>query len=124
VKWPEAKNFAHLICAQMAADSPMKYLDTMSKARRTGRIFLDYLRNDKTATAVAVLSPRARAAAPVSMPLSWEMVKAGLEPMRYTVRSAQQLLAKSKPWTGYAQAARPLNESISRVVATRKKKRS
>jgi bifunctional non-homologous end joining protein LigD len=124
VRWPEAKNFTHLICAQMAADSPSKYLDTMSKSQRAGRIFLDYLRNDKTATAVAPLSPRAREGAPVSMPLHWAMVKANLDPKRYTVRSAAALLFKSKPWADYAQAARPLRDAISRLVTTPRKQRS
>jgi len=64
VRWPVAKNFAHIICAQMAHDSPAKYLDTMSKSQRVGKIFLDYLRNDRMSTAVAVLSPRARDGAP------------------------------------------------------------
>jgi bifunctional non-homologous end joining protein LigD len=124
VKWPEAKNFSHLICAQMATDSPKKYLDTMSKAQRTGRIFLDYLRNDKTATAVAVLSPRARDGAPVSMPLNWEGVKANLDPKRYDIRTAQSILRKSGAWSGYAASHRPLRESIARLIAPGKKPRS
>jgi bifunctional non-homologous end joining protein LigD len=124
VKWPEAKNFAHLICAQMASDAPKKYLDTMSKAQRTGRIFLDYLRNDKTATAVAVLSPRARAGAPVSMPLNWQSVKAGLDPKRYDIATAQTILKKSGAWAGYAKAHRPLRDSISRLLAPVRKPRS
>jgi bifunctional non-homologous end joining protein LigD len=115
VRWPVAKNFAHIICAQMAAESPAKYLDNMSKSQRGGKIFLDYLRNDRTATAVAVLSPRARDGAPVSMPVHWKDVRSGLDPKRFTLRSAPQLLKKSKPWAGYDSAARSLADAI-RVI--------
>jgi bifunctional non-homologous end joining protein LigD len=117
VAWPAAKNFAHLICAQMAQDSPTHYLDTMSKKDRTGRIFLDYLRNDRTSTAVAVLSPRARPGAPVSMPIHWKDVKAGLDPMRYTLHTAPDLLEKSKPWDDYLKSAKSLAKAIRRVTA-------
>ena len=102
--WPQAKAMAREICARMAADSPQKYLLSMTKKDRTGRIFLDYLRNDRMATAVAPLSPRARAGAPVSMPLGWEQVKAGLEPGRFTIRTAAALLAKSGAWKDYDAA--------------------
>jgi bifunctional non-homologous end joining protein LigD len=122
VRWEDAKNFAHLICAQMAGDSPGKYLDTMSKVQRKGRIFLDYLRNDRTATAVAVLSSRARDGAPVSMPIHWKQVGKGLQPKKFTVRTAPAILRQSKPWDGYDQAARPLAEAIGRVVARPSKK--
>jgi bifunctional non-homologous end joining protein LigD len=115
VRWPVAKNFAHIICAQMAADSPAKYLDNMSKSQRGGRIFLDYLRNDRTATAVAVLSPRARDGAPVSMPVLWKDVRRGLDPKRFTLRSAPELLKKSNPWAGYDVAPRSLADAI-RVI--------
>jgi bifunctional non-homologous end joining protein LigD len=117
VAWPAAKNFAHIICAQMAQDSPAKYLDTMSKKERVGRIFLDYLRNDRTATAVAVLSSRARPGAPVSMPIHWKDVKEGLDPSRYTVRTAPGILRKSKPWAQYPQAAQSLAKAIRQVTA-------
>jgi bifunctional non-homologous end joining protein LigD len=120
VRWPVAKNFAHIICAQMANDSPEKYLDNMSKSQRVGKIFLDYLRNDRLSTAVAVLSPRARGGAPISMPVQWKDVRRGLDPKRYTVRSAPPLLRKAKPWEGYEKAARSLADAIRSVTGTAK----
>jgi bifunctional non-homologous end joining protein LigD len=117
VAWPAAKDFAHIICAQMAQDSPTKYLDTMSKKDRVGRIFLDYLRNDRTSTAVAVLSSRARAGAPVSMPIHWKDVKTGLDPARYTVRTGAALLKTSKPWERYSDSARSLASAIRQVTS-------
>jgi bifunctional non-homologous end joining protein LigD len=123
VAWPTAKNFAHIICAQMVQDSPGKYLDTMSKNQRVGKIFLDYLRNDRMSTAVGVLSPRARDGAPVSMPLDWKEVRRGLMPKKYTVRSAAALLRKKKPWEGYAGAARSLADAIRAVTRTSRSRR-
>jgi bifunctional non-homologous end joining protein LigD len=117
VAWPAAKNFAHIICAQMASDSPKKYLDSMSKKDRVGRIFLDYLRNDRTSTAVAVLSPRARPGAPVSMPIHWKEVKATLKPERFHIRSGPELLEKSTPWADYERAARSLSEAIGKMIS-------
>jgi bifunctional non-homologous end joining protein LigD len=117
VDWATAKHFAHIVCAQMAQDSPTRYLDTMSKKARAGRIFLDYLRNDRTATAVAVLSSRARAGAMISMPVRWRDVTPGLDPARYTVRTGAALLQKSKPWQDYADCARSLASAIRQLAA-------
>jgi bifunctional non-homologous end joining protein LigD len=117
IDWPVAKAFAREVCRQMMEDSPERYLINMSKDARQGKIFLDYLRNDRMSTAVAVLSPRAREGAPVSMPISWSMVKAGLDPKRFTVRTAPALLAKSKPWPDYAKSARPLQTAIEKLSA-------
>ncbi|HTW38733.1 MAG TPA: non-homologous end-joining DNA ligase [Steroidobacteraceae bacterium] len=117
--WPTAKSFAQTLCTQMAADSPDRYLVTMAKKARAGRIFLDYLRNDRFATAVAPLSPRAREGAPVSMPLNWSQVRAGLAPARYTVRTAPSLLAKARPWSEYDAAGSPLERAIERLRGRR-----
>jgi bifunctional non-homologous end joining protein LigD len=114
--WPLAKAFAHEVVKQMAADSPNLYLTTMAKKDRSGRIFLDYLRNDRTATAVAVLSTRARTGATVSMPLDWTQVKKGLDPKRFTIRTVTGLLAKSKAWKDYNHSARPLETAIKRLT--------
>jgi len=116
LEWPVAKAFARDVCAKMAADSPEKYLITMAKAQRTGRIFLDYLRNDRMSTAVAPLSPRGRPGAPVSFPLTWSQVKNGLDPMRYTIRTAPALLGKTSAWEGYCEAERPLAAAIKRLA--------
>jgi bifunctional non-homologous end joining protein LigD len=116
--WPQAKDFAHAVCRLMAQDSPDRYLVTMAKRLREGRIFLDYLRNDRMATAVAPLSPRARPGAPISMPLTWTQVKADLDPARYTLRSAPSLLKKSKAWVDYCESERPLEEAIKRLGRT------
>jgi bifunctional non-homologous end joining protein LigD len=113
--WPEAKAMAREICERMAADSPKKYLVKMTKKERTGRIFLDYLRNDRMATAVAPLSPRGRAGAPVSMPLTWPQVRSGLEPPRYTLRTVPALLSKSAAWRDYCEGERRLVEALKRL---------
>lgn len=99
VQWDQAKTFALALSSQMADDSPARYLVKMTKALRRGRIFIDYLRNDRTATAVAPLSPRAREGAPVSVPLSWRQVRAGLDPARFNVESAPSLIRKQSPWS-------------------------
>ena len=117
VTWPIAKEFCRQLCARMEEDSPQRYVINMAKRVRGGKIFLDYLRNDRMATAVAPLSPRARPGALVSMPLTWAQVKSGLDPARYTIRTAAPLLKKSGAWKDYDKGARPLDNAIKKFTS-------
>ncbi len=120
LSWDWAKGFAHDVCQEMARDNPDLYLIKMAKNQREGRIFLDYLRNDRMATAVAPLSPRARPGATVSMPLNWTQVKADLDPRRFTIRTVPELLKKSTAWQDYCDGQRPLEPAIKRLAKSRK----
>jgi bifunctional non-homologous end joining protein LigD len=116
VSWKEAKAFAQGVCRWMADDDPQRYLLNMSKKLRNGKIFLDYLRNDRLSTAVAPLSPRARQGATVSMPLSWAQVKSDLDPKRFTIRTVPGLLARSKAWEGYDDATASIKAAMKKLA--------
>jgi bifunctional non-homologous end joining protein LigD len=116
VSWKEAKAFAQGVCQWMANDDPERYLLNMSKKLRKGKIFLDYLRNDRLSTAVAVLSPRAREGATVSMPLTWAQVRGDLDPKKYTVRTVPSLLAKTRAWSEYEDAAASIKAAMKKLA--------
>ena len=97
--WEVAKDFCQSLAEAMAHDSPEKYVSVMTKSRRRGRIFVDYLRNGRGATAVAAYSTRAREGAPVSTPLTWEELSTGIRANHYTVENLRQSLdfVKTRP---------------------------
>jgi bifunctional non-homologous end joining protein LigD len=98
-EWRAAKTFAKTFSDAMAADSPARYLTRISKAERTGRIFIDYLRNDPTSTAVGPYSTRSRPGAPVAMPLDWAALGRPLDPKAFTVKTAAEWIATTPdPW--------------------------
>jgi bifunctional non-homologous end joining protein LigD len=109
--WPRAKEFTKSVADAMAADSPDKYVSTIAKAKRSGKILVDYLRNQRGATAVAAYSTRARPGAPVSMPLGWEELGPDIGPAHFNVYNTPQRLAAlaADPWQDFRKAAVPLD---------------
>jgi bifunctional non-homologous end joining protein LigD len=108
--WPEAKAFAKAMADSMAADAPAHYVATIAKAKRKGKILIDYLRNQRGATAVAAWSTRARPGAAVSTPLGWEELGPEIGPAHFTVANLPARLAAlpSDPWEDFRRAAAPL----------------
>lgn len=99
-EWDEAKTFCKLVAEAVVHADSSRYTANMAKAARRGKIFVDYLRNGRGATAIVPYSPRARAEAPVSTPLTWEELSARVHSDRYTVKNVPRRLASLKrdPW--------------------------
>lgn len=101
--WDEAKVFCEAFADAMAARSPLTYVASASKAKRKGRIFIDWLRNARGATSVASWSLRARSGAPVAMPLRWEDLAATSSASMYDLKAAKRRVARlrKEPWRGF-----------------------
>jgi len=99
-EWPDVKRFARSLAEAIAADAPTRYLTRISIAERRGRIFIDYLRNDPTSTAVAPYSTRSRVNAPVATPVTWDEVGPALDPAAFTIRTVPERLRglNADPW--------------------------
>ena len=116
-EWPAVKTFAKSFADAMAADSPEAYVSTIPKARRQGKILIDYLRNQRGATAIAPYGARARPGAPVSMPLDWEELSPAIGPAHFTIANAPTRLASlsKAPWEDFREAAAPLEQGRRRT---------
>ena len=101
--WAEIKHFAKIFAETMAKQRPDRYVATASKRARDERIFVDYLRNDRGATAVAAYSTRALPRASVSTPLEWDELSPGLRSDRFAVGNLLHRLSSLKrdPWQGF-----------------------
>ncbi|HEX4301228.1 MAG TPA: DNA ligase D [Rhizomicrobium sp.] len=117
--WAEVKAFAKAVAAKLEDDMPERYTTTIAKKARTGKIFVDYLRNDRTSTGVAPWSPRARPGAPIAVPIAWAQVKAGLDPAKFTIATSGPLLKKADAWAGLAKSAKALGPAMKKLGADR-----
>jgi bifunctional non-homologous end joining protein LigD len=110
VPWNQAKDFCHAVAAAMAADDPNRYVATATKSGRNKRIFVDYLRNSREATAVAPYSTRARPGAPVSTPIDWSELGALKSANQYTVLNLPARLKRLRrdPWADLGRVKQSL----------------
>jgi bifunctional non-homologous end joining protein LigD len=109
-EWPEVKDFAQRFALALAEAEPERFTAALSKARRTGRIFVDYLRNQRGATAIMPYSARAREGAPVAAPINWEELDEMKSGARFGVRDVDLLLerASSRLLQGWGEAEQVL----------------
>jgi bifunctional non-homologous end joining protein LigD len=103
--WGACASFARAIGTAMETQDPARFVATMAKAKRKGKIFIDYLRNTRGATSVAAYSTRARSGAPVSTPLAWDELDPGIRSDHYTIANLRHRLEsmKTDPWASYAR---------------------
>ena len=109
--WETIKNFAKVFVTILAQKNPNKYISNMSKQKRKGKIFIDYLRNQRGATSIAPFSTRARQRAPVSTPLAWNELTSHFEDTFYTIKTLPNRLKKLKkdPWEDFFKTNQSLN---------------
>ncbi|WP_420963549.1 DNA ligase D [Brucella sp. IR073] len=114
--WTVVKAFTKALADSMAADSPERYVSTITKSKRRGKILVDYLRNQRGSTAIAPYSTRARPGAAVSAPLSWDELSPDIGPAHFTVLNMPTRLAalSEDPWDGFRDAAVPLEAKKKR----------
>ncbi|MER8428104.1 DNA ligase D [Mesorhizobium sp. M1403] len=108
--WDEVKGFAHEFARALEQGAPDRYTATLSKKARTGRIFVDYLRNGRGATTVAPYSSRAKKGATVSMPVTWVEIEAGLPPNAFPIgdKTTLKRLGQADPWADFFKQAKLL----------------
>ena len=118
LEWDAIKEFARWVAERFVAAYPGRFTSNMAKRARTGRIFIDYLRNGRGATAIGAYSPRARAGAPVSTPLAWEEVENGVKPDAFTVLTVPARLAKlnSDPWAEMPKLRQSISGRVRKEV--------
>jgi bifunctional non-homologous end joining protein LigD len=112
--WDEVKEFAKSVADTMAREQPERYIATMSKAKRRGKVYVDYLRNQRGATAIASFSTRARAGAPVATPLAWDEIGRIKQANGFNIENLPARLAKLKsdPWAKFFSTRQSLTREV------------
>ena len=117
--WDEVKSAARGLARKLSEADPDRYVAEMSKAKRKGRIFVDWLRNERGATAVCPYSLRARPGAPIATPVRWDELSGISSGHDYTLSTIRRRLSalKSDPWEGYDTVRQSISKSVLDVLA-------
>jgi bifunctional non-homologous end joining protein LigD len=117
--WDEVKNFAKALADHLVRLIPDRFIANMSKQKRKGKIYVDYLRNAKGATAIAAYSTRARPGAPVSVPIAWEELSVDVRSDHFTVMNVPNRLASLRrdPWREYFTTKQKLTPRMKKAVS-------
>lgn len=110
--WDEVKGFAKDFAEQVAGLDPKRFVANMAKAKRKGRIFIDYLRNGRGATAIAPYSTRARPTASVAVPVTWEELRTLASAAAFKLKDMPARLAEPDPWADYDKQAMSLTKAV------------
>ncbi len=117
--WPAIKTFAHRCVLAMETEEPKLYITKMTKAARSGRIYLDYLRNERGATAVAPYSPRSRSGVPVSVPMAWNELRESAAPRCLAANIADwRKRLKRDLWSGMVKTRQRLTAKAIATVSS------
>src|SRR5262249_34258035 len=105
------RDFSHGVAKHLVRIAPGQFTAVMSKSQRKGKIYIDWVRNTREATAVASYSTRARPGAPVALPVAWDELESLSAPLRESVREAPRRMATPDPWQHFEASRRPLSRA-------------
>ncbi|HEU4503383.1 MAG TPA: DNA ligase D [Nitrospira sp.] len=121
LEWEEAKTFSKMVADHLVTTIPQRFTSNMAKRARKGKIFIDYLRNARGATAIAAYSPRAKPGAPVSVPIAWDELSEDLHSDYFTVMNVPARLERlgRDPWETYDRSARRVTADMSKRLRSK-----
>ncbi len=118
VAWPEVKAFCQGLARSMAEAEPDRFTANLSKARRKGRLFIDYLRNERGSTAICPWSVRSREGAPVATPVGWDELASLPRANGFSLAAAAERAAGPDPWAEAAKLRQSLTKPMLAAIAT------
>ena len=115
-EWPEVKAFCKAVAQLLAKHQPDRFVATMSKAKRKGKLFIDYLRNERGSTAIAPWSSRSREGAPAAVPVTWQELADVTAANQFSLAIAAERAKASDPWSDYFERDQSITKAMLKAV--------